>query len=97
MFSQLKQRIKAIQAQQLSTYSKGQRRGLKKKVYGKYSGAYFKSHHPIGLGSALTHPLITTDYAESLLELITPPCQSSIEAYQCLLDIETYVYQHIGQ
>lgn len=27
--------------------------------------------HPIALGSALTHPYITTDYAESLLELIT--------------------------
>ncbi|AWB35062.1 glutamate--cysteine ligase [Orrella marina] len=27
--------------------------------------------HPVALGSALTHPHITTDYAESLLELIT--------------------------
>ena len=28
--------------------------------------------HPIGLGSALTNPQITTDYSESLLEFITP-------------------------
>ncbi|HEX2531850.1 MAG TPA: glutamate--cysteine ligase [Burkholderiaceae bacterium] len=28
--------------------------------------------HPPALGSALTHPYITTDYAESLLEFITP-------------------------
>lgn len=27
--------------------------------------------HPIALGSALTHPHITTDYSEGLLELIT--------------------------
>ena len=27
--------------------------------------------HPLALGSALTHPLITTDYSESQLELIT--------------------------
>ena len=27
--------------------------------------------HPLALGSALTHPRITTDYSESLLELIT--------------------------
>ena len=27
--------------------------------------------HPSELGSALTHPKITTDYAEALLELIT--------------------------
>ena len=30
------------------------------------------SPHPIALGSALTNPLITTDYSESLLEFITP-------------------------
>jgi len=29
--------------------------------------------HPQGLGSALTHPQITTDFSESLLEFITPP------------------------
>ena len=35
--------------------------------------------HPSGLGSALTHPSITTDYSEALLEFITP-ASSSIEA-----------------
>ena len=29
--------------------------------------------HPAGLGSALTHPYITTDFSEALLEFITPP------------------------
>ena len=28
--------------------------------------------HPPALGSALTHPSITTDYSEALLEFITP-------------------------
>ena len=28
--------------------------------------------HPVAMGSALTHPQITTDYAETLLEFITP-------------------------
>ncbi|HTN65118.1 MAG TPA: glutamate--cysteine ligase, partial [Burkholderiaceae bacterium] len=28
--------------------------------------------HPHALGAALTHPQITTDYSESLLEFITP-------------------------
>ena len=31
-----------------------------------------QSHHPTSLGSALTHPSITTDYSEALLEFITP-------------------------
>ncbi|MBE2295329.1 MAG: glutamate--cysteine ligase, partial [Phycisphaerales bacterium] len=32
--------------------------------------------HPVALGSALTHPWITTDYSEALLEFITPPLAS---------------------
>lgn len=32
--------------------------------------------HPQGLGSALTHPEITTDFSESLMEFITPPSHS---------------------
>ena len=31
-----------------------------------------QSPHPTSLGSALTHPSITTDYSEALLEFITP-------------------------
>jgi glutamate--cysteine ligase len=97
MFSQLKQRIKTIQDRQLVHLLKGAKTGIEKEsLRVNTQGGISQSNHPIALGSALTHPLITTDYAESLLELITPPCQSSIEAYQCLLDIETYVYQHIG-
>jgi glutamate--cysteine ligase len=35
------------------------------------SGRLAMTPHPTSLGSALTHPHITTDYSESLLELIT--------------------------
>lgn len=35
------------------------------------NGALALSPHPLSLGSALTHPHITTDYSESQLELIT--------------------------
>ena len=38
-----------------------------------------QTQHPSTLGSALTHPAITTDYSEALLEFITP-AESSIEA-----------------
>lgn len=37
------------------------------------SGRLSKRPHPLALGSALTHPRITTDYSEALLELITAP------------------------
>ena len=38
-----------------------------------YGGKLSQKPHPQGLGSALTHPQITTDFSESLLEFITPP------------------------
>ena len=40
--------------------------------------------HPVGLGSALTHSAITTDYSEALLEFITP-VSSSISDTECAL------------
>jgi len=36
------------------------------------SGTLAQTPHPAALGSALTHPSITTDYSEALLEFITP-------------------------
>ena len=36
-------------------------------------GGIAQTPHPAALGSALTHPSITTDYSEALLEFVTPP------------------------
>jgi len=44
-----------------------EKEGLRVDQQGKLS----RKPHPAALGSALTHPLITTDYAEALMELIT--------------------------
>jgi len=57
----------------------------------------FISHapHPYILGSSLTHPCITTDFSEALLELVTPPCTSSHDALTFLTDTETYVHQQL--
>lgn len=48
-------------------------------------GKLAQTPHPKALGSALTHPNITTDFSESLLELITP-VSSSIDATLDTLD-----------
>ena len=37
------------------------------------AGKLAQTPHPQALGSKLTHPWITTDYSEALLEFITPP------------------------
>ena len=52
--------------------------------------------HPLALGATLTHPLITTDYSEALLEFITPPLPSAEAALQCMDEIHRFVYPHIG-
>ena len=53
--------------------------------------------HPAALGSALTHPHITTDYSEALLEFITPPLPSADRALRFLDDCHRFVYRHIGE
>ena len=56
-------------------------------------GALAQTPHPLKLGSALTHPSITTDFSESLLELITAPHTSIDALIEELYDIHQYVYE----
>ena len=51
--------------------------------------------HPRTLGSSLTHPWITTDYSEALLELVTPPFGSPPEVLDFLRDLHLFVYRRI--
>lgn len=52
--------------------------------------------HPPALGSALTHPYITTDYSEALLEFITPPFSEIGDALAFLGDAQAFVHRHLG-
>ena len=52
--------------------------------------------HPAALGSALTHPYITTDYSEALLEFITPPLATAAEVVRFLDESHRFAYRHIG-
>ena len=58
-------------------------------------GVISKTPHPKALGSALTHPYITTDYSEALIELITPPFADIKETLNYLQSIHQYVYQKL--
>ena len=60
------------------------------------SGHLSITPHPSALGSTLTHPSITTDYSEALLEFITAPSASIDEVLHELDEIHRYTYQHIG-
>ncbi|RPH58540.1 MAG: glutamate--cysteine ligase, partial [Burkholderiales bacterium] len=52
--------------------------------------------HPIGLGSALTHPHITTDFSEAQLELITGVLPDAGACLDELTEIHQVVYRQIG-
>ena len=75
----------------------GMQRGLEKEALRvQPDGWLAQTPHAAALGSALTHPNITTDYSEALIELITPPCDSISGALGWLDDVHRYVYANIG-
>ena len=52
--------------------------------------------HPLALGSALTHPWLTTDYSEALLEFVTPPFRHRTEVVDDLAGLHRFVARNIG-
>ncbi|MDY6797713.1 MAG: glutamate--cysteine ligase [Pseudomonadota bacterium] len=60
------------------------------------NGFIAQTPHPEALGSTLTHPRITTDYSEALLELITPVCRGTGEMMASLCQIHQFVQQNLG-
>ena len=58
-------------------------------------GFIAQTPHPRPLGSALTHPHITTDYSEALIELITPAFADITKTLDFLHQLHQYVYQHL--
>jgi glutamate--cysteine ligase len=59
-------------------------------------GHLARTPHPIELGSALTHPQITTDYAEALLEFITPAEHDIALTLHKLDAIHRFAYTRLG-
>lgn len=85
-------------AQRLSGESlQGRRIGLEREALRiEPDGRLAQTSHPAALGSALTNARITTDYAEGLLEFVTPPVANAFEAWNALDDILRFAYSHIG-
>src|SRR5690348_7765500 len=60
-------------------------------------GCLAQTPHPRQLGSALTHPSITTDYSEALLEFVTPPHPDVRATLAFLEDVHRFTYRHLGE
>jgi glutamate--cysteine ligase len=58
-------------------------------------GFIAQTRHPPALGAPLTNEHITTDFSESLIELVTPPFGETWELLQYLCDIHQFVYRHL--
>lgn len=75
----------------------GIRRGIEKEsLRATATGALALTPHPAALGSALTHPNITTDYSESQLELITGVHASVEQCLEELTQVHQAVYRALG-
>ncbi|MGD8639065.1 MAG: glutamate--cysteine ligase [Gammaproteobacteria bacterium] len=97
MYQKLEQRLKQLQSLNDETLFHGAKTGIEKECLRvSEQGTIADTPHPASLGSALTNPYITTDYSEALLELITPPFDSSVEALQFLQDTQKFVYTQLN-
>jgi glutamate--cysteine ligase len=90
----LQERLKAMPAARLQ----GMRRGVEKEsLRVDDAGVLAATPHPAALGSALTHPHITTDFSESQVELITGVHASAAACEDELTRIHQAVYHAIGE
>ena len=89
----LTERLRALPASTLA----GMRRGIEKESLRTLTGGGLAlTPHPLALGSALTHPNITTDYSEAQLELITGVHATPEAVVEEITRIHQFVYRAIG-
>ena len=87
----LKEYISAFKDTQYLSTLTGIGRGIERETLRVLpTGELSSKPHNYALGSALTHPQITTDYAENLLEFITPVSHSPEQVIAQLQDIQKF-------
>jgi glutamate--cysteine ligase len=97
LYQRLRQRLARLEGKGSKTGFSGGEKGIEKEsLRVSRDGNIAQTPHPRALGSALTHPYITTDYSEALLEMITPPLKDVEDAHECLRQIHRYVYSKLG-
>jgi len=84
-----------VQSKQQSLLKKGLKGIEKESLRLSSQGFIAQTQHPASLGSALTHPHITTDYSEALLEFITPPFADINDTLSFMGNIHQFVYDKL--
>jgi len=91
--NKIQERLRALSP----TTLKGIRRGIEKEsLRVRPEGKLAMTAHPLALGSALTHPHITTDFSESQLELITGVHTGVESCLEELTRIHQIAYRALG-
>ena len=91
--NRISDRLRLLQPELL----RGIRRGIEKEsLRVRPDGMLADTPHPVALGSALTHPHITTDFSEAQLELITGIHTDADACLAQLTEIHQVVYRHLG-
>jgi len=89
-------RLAALVNSRESRLLSGGRRGLERETLRVTpEGRVSARGHPSALGATLTNPHITTDFSESLLELVTPTFNDNAALLQYLSDLHHFVYRHL--
>jgi len=92
----LNARLSALSKQVESKLLQGNLIGIEKESLRVNStGGIAQTSHPQALGSALTHPYITTDYSEALSEFITPPFSRISDVLNFLQNTQKFVYKNL--
>lgn len=92
----LEQRLERLISSGTAKLLRGGKKGLEKESLRiTDDGEIAQTPHPHAWGSPLTHPYITTDYSESLPELITPPFSDTAEATGFLEGVHRFIYQDL--
>jgi glutamate--cysteine ligase len=91
--SQLVKRLRALAPGALRSVLRGIE---KESLRVRPDGTLARTPHPAGLGSALTHPHVTTDFSESQIELVTGVHPNGEDCIEELTKIHQVVYQNIG-
>lgn len=98
MYSEVKQRADKLVRTQTPEVLAERKVGLEKEsLRVKGNGGISQADHPVALGAALTHPYITTDFSEALLEMVTPPCDSAEEALHFLTTVHQFIVQRLPE
>lgn len=98
MQQNLTRRLAEIDRSTPGLLSESIRRGLEKESLRiDHNGVLAQTPHPQALGAALTHPHITTDYSEALLEFVTPVTKNIPDLIQFLTDLHGFTYRNIGE